>query len=330
MKISVVVPVYNVADYLPACVESLLKQDCSDWEIILVDDGATDGKCPALCDAYARAHPDLIRVIHQANGGLGAARNTGLEQAAGDYVLFVDSDDTIADNTLSRLEQEIDRTAADMYIFSFRYVEEDGTQRPAEPRRSRADSSVRTLSDAPELLLDPPMAWNRLCRRSLFTDTGIRFPGRVWYEDLCTTPGLLLRAKSIIQLEDPFYGYLLRQGSIMRSSNLRRNLEILHALDLARAPFEQAGRLEEFRPWLTCLAVDSAMAAARRVLTADPKAEYLPEFLGYVQAHYPDYRSCPLLPGLGRKKLILLKLLEGRHYRLAAAMFRLAGKIKKN
>lgn len=330
MRFSVVVPVYNVADYLPACMDSLLRQQCDDWEILLVDDGATDGKCPALCDEYGAKYPDLVRVIHQPNGGLGAARNTGIEAARGEYVLCLDSDDTIAADTLRRLDEEIRRCPADMYIFSFRYVTEEGEERPAEPRASRVDGKPVTLAEAPELLLDPPMAWCRLCRRELYTDNGIRFPGRVWYEDLCTTPSLLLKAGSIVQLPDPFYGYLLRQGSIMRSSNLKRNLEILNALDMARAPFEEAGLTERYKPQLTYLAVTSVLDAARRVLTVDPKADYLPDFLDYVRKNYPDYRACELLPNLGRKKLILLKLLEGKHYRLAKAMFTLAGKFKKN
>ncbi len=324
MKFSVVVPVYNVADYLPKCMDSLLCQKCSDWELILVDDGATDGKCPALCDEYGAKHPDLVRVIHQPNGGLGAARNTGLEHARGDYVLFVDSDDTVAPDTLARLSEEIEKTHADMYVFSFRYVTEAGEERPAEPRPSAGKTGPMTLREAPELLLDPPMAWARLCRRSLFLDHSIRFPGRVWYEDLCTTPSLLLYAASIVALDDAFYGYLLREGSIMRSSNLKRNLEILNALDMARAPFDAAGQTEQFWPQLSCLAVTSVLDAARRVLTVDPKADFLPDFLNYVKEHYPDYRKCELLPKLGKKKLILLKLLEGKHYRLAKTMFRLA------
>lgn len=328
MRFSVIVPVYNVADYLPACMESLLAQRCADWEMILVDDGATDGRCPALCDEYAAKYPALVRVIHQPNGGLGAARNTGLEAARGDYLLFVDSDDTIAPDTLARLSEEIDKTHADMYTFSFRYVAENGTESPAEPRTIPEGGNAFALEQAPEMLLDPPMAWCRLCRRRLFTETGIRFPGRVWYEDLCTTPGLLLAARSVVRLADPFYGYQIRRGSIMRSANLKRNLEILNALDMARAPFEAAGEAERYQPWLTQLAVTNVLDAARRVLIADPKAEYLPEFLGYVQKHYPDYRSCALLPALGKKKLILLKLLEGKHYKLAKVIFDLTNKLK--
>ncbi len=328
MKFSVIVPVYNVADYLPKCMDSLLNQKCDDWEIILVDDGATDGKCPALCDEYGAEYPDLVRVIHQPNGGLGAARNTGIEAARGDYILCVDSDDTVAPDTLSRLSEEIEKTQADMYTFSFRYVTESGEEKSAEPRSSAGKVGPLTLAGTPELLLDPPMAWCRLCRRALYLDNGIRFPGRVWYEDLCTTPGLLLHAASIVQLDDPFYGYLLREGSIMRSSNLRRNLEILNALDMARDPFESAGQTEQYKPQLTYLAVTSVLDAARRVLTVDPKADYLPDFLNYVKKHYPDYRQCQLLPKLGRKKLILLRLLEGKHYRLAKTLFDLANKRK--
>jgi glycosyltransferase involved in cell wall biosynthesis len=327
MLFSVIVPVYNVADYLPKCMESLLRQKCQSWEIILVDDGSTDGKSGALCDEYAAKYPELVRVIHQPNGGLGAARNTGMEDAKGEYLFFIDSDDWIADNTLSRLTEEIGKTHADMYVFSFRYVSDSG-EKPAESRPSGSASDVRTLQSTPDMLLDPPGAWIRICKRGLFLDTGIRFPGRVWYEDLCTTPKLFLEAKSIVQLDDAFYFYYLRQGSIMRNSNLRRNLEILNALETVRSYYAEKGVLETYKPQLTVLAVDDCCAAAQRVLMADPKAEFLPEFLDYVRKNYPSYRKEPMLNRLGKKKLILLRLLEGKHYKLARTLFRAANKLK--
>ena len=110
----------------------------------MVDDGSTDGKSDALCDEYAAKYPELVRVIHQPNGGLGAARNTGMEDAKGEYLFFIDSDDWIADNTLSRLTEEIGKTHADMYVFSFRYVSDSG-EKPAESRPSGSASDVRTL-----------------------------------------------------------------------------------------------------------------------------------------------------------------------------------------
>ena len=327
MLFSVIVPVYNVAEFLPTCMDSLLRQSCKSWEIILVDDGSTDEKSGALCDEYAAKYPELVRVIHQTNGGLGAARNTGMEDAKGEYLFFIDSDDWIADNTLARLTEEIEKTHADMYVFSFRYVSDSG-EAPAEPRASGSNPGLHTLHDTPDLLLDPPGAWIRICKRELFLDTGIRFPGRVWYEDLCTTPKLFLEAKSIVLLDDAFYYYLLRQGSIMRNSNLRRNLEILNALETVRSYYEEKGVLQTFLPQLTVLSVDDCCAAAQRVLIADPKADYLHEFLEYVKKNFPNYRKEPMLKRLGKKKLILLRLLEGRHYKIARAMFRAANKLK--
>lgn len=327
MLFSVIVPVYNVADYLPACMDSLLRQKCSGWELLLVDDGSTDGRCPALCDEYAQRYPDLVRVIHQANGGLGAARNTGIAHARGDYLLFVDSDDTLEPQTLERLSACAAETGADMIVFHYCYVTETGEQ-PGEPRLSAVAGKPVTLAEEPALLLDSPSACFRLWKRDFFADGSIRFPGRVWYEDLCTTPKALLKAGRIVQIPDSLYRYLLRPGSIMRNDSLRRNLEILNALETVRAWYEEEKALERFRPWLTYLAVDSVLAAARRVLTVDPKAEYLPEFLDYVKEHYPDYRKCELLPNLGRKKLVLLRLLEKKRYSLARTMFRLAGKFK--
>jgi glycosyltransferase involved in cell wall biosynthesis len=327
MKFSVIVPVYNVADYLSACVDSLLSQRCDDWELILVDDGSTDGICPALCDELAAAHPELIRTIHQENGGLGAARNTGLEAAKGDYLLFVDSDDTLEPQTLERLNEEVEKTHADMYVFHYRYITDNGEQ-PGEARQSAVTGEPVSLETEPALLLDSPSACFRLWKRELFADGSIRFPGRVWYEDLCTTPKALLRAKSIVQIPDSFYRYLLRPGSIMRNDQLRRNLEILNALETVRVYYEQAGALERFRPWLCYLAVDSVLGAARRVLTVEPKADFLPDFLNYVKEKYPDYRRNELLPRLGKKKLILLKLLEGKRYMAAKLLFDFANKLK--
>ena len=94
MKFSVVIPVYNVKDYLEKCVRSVLAQNNNEYEMILVDDGSTDGS-GALCDELAAQAPEKIRVIHKPNGGLGDARNVGLEHALGDYLVFLDSDDYI-------------------------------------------------------------------------------------------------------------------------------------------------------------------------------------------------------------------------------------------
>ena len=312
MLFSVVIPVYNVKDYLEKCVDSVLAQDCGDYEIILVDDGSTDGVSPEICDRYALANPDRIRVIHQENQGLGGARNTGLEAARGEYLFFVDSDDRIVPHALSYLEGQIRQTHADMYLFRLFY-DRDGVLTPADPLRVLTDVVLHP-AQCPELLLESPSASVRVCRRSLFLEGQIRFPAGIWYEDLATTPKCLLHARSVVALSEPLYCYLLRDGSIMRNANLKRNLEILDVLGSVRAYYESNGVLEQYRDVLCYLAVDNALMAAQRVLMGDPNADYLPLFLQTVAQDYPDYRQNPLLPGLGKRKMLVLNLLERRRY----------------
>ena len=114
MKISVIVPVYNVEAYLPECIRSVLEQSMSDFEMILVDDGSTDG-CPAICDAAAE-QDDRVRVIHQKNGGLSRARNAGLDAARGEWIGFVDSDDCIHPDMYEKLLAAAEKNDADMAI----------------------------------------------------------------------------------------------------------------------------------------------------------------------------------------------------------------------
>ena len=325
MLFSLIVPVYNVAAYLPKCMESIQRQDYTDYEIILVDDGSTDGKSGALCDKYAAGSPN-IHVIHQENGGLGAARNTGLEHASGDYVFFIDSDDYIADGSLSALAEAIVQQPADMYVFTFQYVHEQ-TYAPAEPNSVPMHTPL-CLSSNPELLLEPPSACFRICRRSLFLDHDIRFPGQVWYEDLRTTPKCLYYSRSVVFLPNVIYQYVQRDGSIMHNTSIRRNLEITDALDALHEFFSDKDISPALRDHLCFLDINCCLMAAQRVLMADPTADFLPQFLDYVARTDPDYRKNPLLPKLGRKKLIVLRLLEHRCFRLLHTMFTLLHRIR--
>ena len=114
----------------------------------------------------------------------------------------------------------------------------------------------------------------------------------------------------------------------MRSSNLQRNLEILNAVETVRSFFLQQGAMDRYGDWLCLLSLQHLMDAARRVLMVDPRTDYLPRFMDYMKTNYPNYRNNPLLPGVGKKKLLLLRLLENKQYRLARILFRAASKLK--
>lgn len=322
--ISIIVPVYKVRDYLPGCLDSILANDTSDCEIILVDDGSPDDS-GAICDRYAEAHPDLIRVIHQANGGLGAARNTGLAEAKGEWLFFIDSDDTIAPNSLRVLKDAILLGGAD--VIGFQFCADDG-EHPPVPQSSgfaAVDAPFR-LSDRKDYLLSLPSAWMRIWKRSLFLESGIRYPSRVWYEDIRTTAKLLALSDGIRVLPDHLYNYLSRPGSIMNAKNLERNREILEAMVDILDWYRRENLFENYRDELCAMTVENVLLAASvRVARADPKSPLLREFADYTAKAFPDWKQNPCRKRLSGSKRLALALVEHRQYWLLKQLFALKG-----
>ena len=326
MIFSVVIPVYNVKDYLPKCVDSVLAQDFDDYELVLVDDGSTDGESGAICDRYAAAHPERIRVIHKPNGGLGDARNVGLEAAAGEYLFFIDSDDYIGAGMFRTLAGAIDRFHSDVIDFGFA-VDTDGTITKQLVDDLPHDRTF-TLAELPQLLLTQPNAWSRCWKRSLFLDTGIRYPSRVWYEDIRTTTKLFAAAGSICAVPDVFYYYVVREGSITRNPNVARNAEILDAFDDLLGWYRSSGLFAQYYNELSRLTVDHVLLAGSvRVLRIDPDSELLGRFQDYVQTQFPDYFDNPLLAQLSRSHKLILRLLRQHKYRTVRALFAVKDKL---
>ena len=170
MKFSVIIPVYNGWEYLREGVDSVLAQTGADFEILLVDDGSTDGKSGALCDTLAREHPECIRVLHKPNGGAGDARNAALPLAQGEYVLFLDSDDTYTPDAFAVLRAALAETEADICYFSMRMTGDGGG---AVFTDDLPLHTPLTLSATPALLLNRPSACIAAWRRTLFTDTDL-------------------------------------------------------------------------------------------------------------------------------------------------------------
>ena len=216
--ISVIVPVYKVEDCLPACAESLLGQTFTDFELIFVDDGSPDG-CGALCDGYA-AQDSRVKVIHQKNGGLSAARNSGLDIARGEAIAFVDSDDVVAADYLEKLHAALEETGADMALCAVEDVDEGLA--PLEERVLTLPAAAGVFGGK-ELLVEffgpsstyYTVAWNKLYRRELWQD--LRYPAGRIHEDDAVAHLLFWQAEKVVCLADVLYFYRLRQGSICRT-----------------------------------------------------------------------------------------------------------------
>ncbi len=216
--ISVIVPVYKVEDCLPACAESLLGQTFTDFELIFVDDGSPDG-CGALCDGYA-AKDSRVKVIHQQNGGLSAARNAGLDIAAGDAIAFVDSDDVVAADYLEKLHAALEEAGADMALCAVEDVDEGLAPLGERALTLPAAAGVTGGQDLLAEFFGPSstyytVAWNKLYRRELWQD--LRYPAGRIHEDDAVAHLLFWQAKKVVCLADVLYFYRLRQGSICRT-----------------------------------------------------------------------------------------------------------------
>ena len=325
MLISVIIPVYNVEKYLRDCVSSVLNNGYSDYEIILIDDGSTDGKSGKLCDEIASSHPELVRTVHQENKGLGGARNTGIAYARGDYLLFLDSDDSIADNTLPLLAEKINESNAEIIAFNFNNVYPNGSKVPVNANYIQLDNKFK-LKDHPEYLLSLPTACGRIWKKTLFTENNIEFPSRVWYEDIRTTTKLFALADSILTVPDALYTYYQREDSIMHTPNLIRNREIIEAFDDILGWFEKNGLYEEYKDILCQLTVDNVyIAASVRVLREDTKHPLLSEFSEYTEKKFPEYHNSPYIAKLTSMKRLAYKLLRGKHYKLLSFLFKIKG-----
>ena len=324
VDISIIIPVYNVESWLPRSVEAILANETGSCELILVDDGSTDGS-PALCDAYAAQHPGLIRVIHQKNAGPGAARNAGMAAAKGEWFLFVDSDDRLAPNALARLRELMADGEAE--VISFQFYKESVEGKSWEAWSGPAQRmGLFSLKEEPGFLLTQPSCWLRLWKRSVFEAHGIAFPNVVWYEDVRTVIKLLAKAKSIRNVEDHLYYYLDRPGSIMNSSQLPRNRDILPAFTDILDWFDREGLTRTYYDELCALTVQHVLLAASvRVARIDPKSEILEELRGFTEERFPDWKQNPYSKTLPRLKRLALFLVSKRQFRLVRFLFNLKG-----
>ena len=239
MKVSIIVPVYKVEPYLRRCVDSILHQTYSDFELILVDDGSPD-RCGAMCDEYALTDA-RVKVIHRENGGLAAARNSGVDyvmsNSTSEYVAFVDSDDWVELNYLETLVDGV-ATGVDVSCVTFASVDSHNIRHVRYP-----DEGWKILSPEEYWVGDDTgnqiSAWGKLYRKSLFG--GVRYPEGRLMEDAFTTPRLLFKADRIAMRESPLYNYFVNSDSIMRSAWSLRKLDEVDAFEVECAFFKEGG-----------------------------------------------------------------------------------------
>jgi glycosyltransferase involved in cell wall biosynthesis len=229
-KISIIVPIYKVEAYINKCVDSIIKQTYKDFELILVDDGSPDN-CGQICDEYAK-NDNRIKVIHKENGGLSSARNVGLENARGEYIGFVDSDDYINEKMYEVMYKTADFHSSEVVICDFFNVNEDqrnDKNYSDEIYRIEHFTNIQALE---QLYKSKPgtfvYAWNKLYKRSLFED--IRFDNGRIYEDEFISHKILYKSNKVTFISNSLYYYVKRTNSILNSPFTIKRFDKVSAL----------------------------------------------------------------------------------------------------
>ena len=290
MKLSIIVPVYKVEEYLGECVDSLLSQTIDDYEIILVDDGSPDNS-GKIADEYAAANPDMIRVLHIDNGGQGRARNFALDIAKGDFVGFVDSDDWVTHAMYEKMYTRAAETGADVVVCDF-------MERFADGRESMLPASLQD-----NWLGSAGSSCNKIFRRSLVG--ALRFPVGLWYEDFYFSAVMLLRSKHTEFIAEPLYIYRRGQESTMHNNNAAKNLDMLTIMDMLEKEMVPAGYKDDFEFFLVNhVLLDSISRLAKQ--DAPERKEVIGKLRQYVQAKIPKLSGCGSYKKESRKRRLIM------------------------
>jgi len=241
-KVSVVLPIYNVEKYLKKSVQSVQNQTYRNLEIILVDDGSKDSS-GRICDELSK-EDSRIQVVHKNNGGLASARNSGYEVATGEYVMYIDSDDCVKEDTVKKCVDAIERDKSDVVIFGYEKVSEDGNILEV----CSWDNKIYSHNEMTEHLyraiceMSFGYAWNKLYRKSILDKSGVLGDAKVIdREDLVYNMELLKYWNKITYIDYVGYEYLQRSTSLLHNSNLARLngveyfVERVHDIDVGEA-----------------------------------------------------------------------------------------------
>lgn len=241
MNISVVVPVYNTEEYLAECLESLVKQKFAGLEIIVVDNGSTDDSL-LIAKEFKRNYPDIIRILKCKKPGASAARNLGAKEATGNYLWFVDSDDWVAKDSLSKLFKRAKETGADAVVMTVIKKFEDGKETILGAVEPEKDTNWRD-----RYVMYGFGPFQNLYRRKFWLEKMGGFDEGMIHEDMALLSAAVLHTEKIVSVPEGLYFYRQREGSVLHQPKWNKKaLDIFPAMELIYQRFEKSGKLEKY------------------------------------------------------------------------------------
>lgn len=294
MKVSVIVPVYNVEPYLRKCLDSLVEQTLDDMEILVINDGSPD-RSQEIIDEYVKKYPERVFGYEKENGGQGSARNMALEFARGEFIGFVDSDDWVDHTMFETMYKKAISENADVVICNTidQYADHEVFHRQSDVGKMRKCGSV----------------CNKIFRRSLIGD--VRFPAGLWYEDLCFGIKLLMQTDHVSYCEEHFYHAFNRPVSTMNNNNARKNLDMLKVMDEIVVFAKEKGLYEQLSYDLEYMTIEHILITSiNRVAEQknSEKREIINQMRKYVLQHYPNFRKDKAFQEFNKKQQMVAVL----------------------
>lgn len=317
MKISVIVPVYNVYDYLDKCLNSLTKQTVKNFEVIIVNDGSTDNS-QEIIDKYVLANSNMHSFIKE-NGGLSSARNYGLEKATGDYVLFLDSDDYYEPNTIEILTKEAQN---DYDIITFQmYIDEKDKVKKASMEMADFIYDENILPSK-KLLLYNPSACDKMFKKELFNN--LKFVTGKYYEDLGTIPLLAMYTDKIKYTNHYLYHYLKRENSIMNKRVYNKKIEdIFFIVERISSLFEENNQENKFNDEIEYIYIHHLLRAAGIRFIDYEKYDMVDKIRSIMKEKYPKFNKNKYFKKYGFKRKLMCKLIYNGNYKLIKILRRI-------
>lgn len=318
MKLSIIVPIYNVEKYLAKCLDSLVNQTFLDIEILLINDGSTD-KSLEIATNYKDKYSDKISIYTKPNGGLSDARNYGINHAQGDFLAFIDSDDYVDVSMFEKMFASQTQYNADIVACDMMYVYENGKQTVS----SAGDFIVESAKENLSMIDINNSACNKIFRRSLFD--AIKFPVGKWYEDLATIPLVIYEANTISHVKEPLYFYFQRSGSIAHTKN-EKMFDIYWAIESISKYFYLKEDKEIISPIINRMYIKHGLFLTtlriKNITNLNDRLEFYKLNKIQLESKYPNWFKDPSIETYSNKTRIIFKLLQYNLYLIVAIIFR--------
>ena len=321
IKISIIVPMYNVERYLDKCLNSLVNQTLNEIEILLINDGSTDNTKDIALD-YQKKYPKIIKVIDKENGGQGSARNMGLDIATGEYISFIDSDDYIEFTMMEKLYDYAKKNKLDIALCGFNYAYSYGL------KESHLFNKTRKITDK-EYILSDPAPWNKLYKTSLLKKINFKFKEKIIYEDFAIIPTLAIYTNKIGYLDELLYYYVQHENSTINIDKYKPKInDIFIAVEDLYNTFLNNNILDEYKSEVEFLFIKHFLIAGNYRFNKYKESKHqVKEVKKVMKDKFTDWKKNKYLKTLSFKHRLLAYLFYDNLSFLAFILYRISKKV---